>query len=40
LFGLVMGYRINVEEKALRAEFGEEYVEYAKKTKRLLPFLF
>ena len=37
LFGLVMGYRIYVEENALKAEFGDEYVEYAKKTKRLLP---
>lgn len=40
LFSLVIGYRINVEEKALKAEFGDEYREYAKKTKRLLPFLF
>jgi len=40
LFGLVIGYRINVEENALKAEFGDEYIEYAKKTKRLFPFLF
>ena len=40
LFSLVIGYRINVEEDALKAEFGEEYFEYAKKTKRLIPFLF
>ena len=39
LFGIVYNYRISVEEKALRAEFGQEYVEYAKKTKRLIPFL-
>ena len=40
LFGLVIGYRINVEEKALKGEFGKDYLEYAKKTKRLIPFLF
>ena len=39
LFSLVIGYRINVEEKALKAEFGKEYIEYAKKTKRLFPFI-
>ena len=40
LFGLVYNYRISIEEKAMRAEFGQEYVDYAKKTKRLIPFLF
>jgi protein-S-isoprenylcysteine O-methyltransferase Ste14 len=39
LFGLVYSYRISVEEKALKAEFGQEYVDYAKKTKRLIPFI-
>ena len=39
LGGLVYNYRISVEEKVLRAEFGQEYVDYAKKTKRLIPFL-
>ena len=40
LFGLVYSYRISVEESALKAEFGEEYISYAKKTKRLIPFLW
>jgi protein-S-isoprenylcysteine O-methyltransferase Ste14 len=40
LFSLVIGYRVSVEENALKAEFGQEYLEYAKKTKRLFPFLF
>jgi protein-S-isoprenylcysteine O-methyltransferase Ste14 len=40
LFSLVIGYRISVEESALKAEFGGEYIQYAKKTKRLFPFLF
>jgi len=40
LFSLVISYRIRVEEDALKAEFGTEYLEYAKKTKRLFPFLF
>ncbi len=37
---LVFRYRINVEEKALIGQFGEEYLEYKKKTKRLIPFIF
>jgi protein-S-isoprenylcysteine O-methyltransferase Ste14 len=40
LFSVVIGYRINVEENALKVEFGKQYVEYSKKTKRLFPFLF
>jgi len=40
LFSLVIGYRIIVEENTLKAEFGQAYLEYAKKTKRLIPFLF
>jgi protein-S-isoprenylcysteine O-methyltransferase Ste14 len=30
-------YRIHVEEIALRAAFGEEYVAYSRETKRLIP---
>jgi len=40
LFGSALGYRINVEENVLKKEFGKEYVEYSKKTKRLIPFLY
>lgn len=40
LFGVVIGYRINVEENALKAEFGKEYLDYAKKTKRLIPLIY
>lgn len=40
LSGVAYYYRINLEEKALRAEFGKEYEEYAKKTKRLIPYVF
>jgi protein-S-isoprenylcysteine O-methyltransferase Ste14 len=39
LFGLVYNYRISIEEKELKAEFGEQYLEYSRKTKRLIPFL-
>jgi len=35
----VYGYRIRVEEKALVERFGEEYVEYVKETKMLIPFV-
>jgi protein-S-isoprenylcysteine O-methyltransferase Ste14 len=37
---LVYPYRIRVEEKMLLSAFGHEYVEYSKKTKRIIPFVF
>jgi len=40
LFGSAIGYRIRVEENVLKKEFGEEYLGYAKKTKRLIPLLY
>ena len=33
-------YRIPIEESALRAAFGARYLEYRKRTSRLVPFLF
>jgi protein-S-isoprenylcysteine O-methyltransferase Ste14 len=33
-------YRIHVEEIALRGHFGEEYVEYSRQTKRLIPGIY
>jgi len=36
---VVYGYRIYVEEKALVAKFGEEYMAYMKETKMLIPFM-
>jgi protein-S-isoprenylcysteine O-methyltransferase Ste14 len=33
-------YRISIEERALLENFGDEYLEYAKGTKRLLPKLY
>ncbi len=33
-------YRIHVEEKALGEYFGEEYVQYASTTKRLVPWIY
>ena len=33
-------YRIRVEERALRAHFGEEYADYANATKRLVPGVY
>jgi len=35
-----MVYRIRVEEKVLIEKFGDEYREYSRKAKRLVPFLF
>ena len=40
VFGVAVGYRIRIEEKVLLAEFGEEYIQYMKRTKRLIPFIF
>jgi protein-S-isoprenylcysteine O-methyltransferase Ste14 len=34
------GYRIRVEERALREAFGEEYESYARSTKRLIPKIY
>jgi protein-S-isoprenylcysteine O-methyltransferase len=33
-------YRIHVEEKALRATLGARYVEYARRTRRLIPWIY
>ena len=33
-------YRIHVEERALTEAFGEEYLEYGKTTKRLVPGVY
>jgi protein-S-isoprenylcysteine O-methyltransferase Ste14 len=39
IYGIVYGYRIFVEEKALVTHAGEEYTAYMKKTKMLIPFV-
>lgn len=36
---IALAYRISVEEAALRAAFGEQYLEYSRRTKRLIPGL-
>lgn len=38
--GAAFAYRIAVEERALRARLGEEYAEYSRVTKRLVPFVY
>ncbi len=35
-----MLYRIRVEEKVLMEQFGEIYITYSNKTKRLIPFIY
>ena len=35
-----LAYRMRVEERALLGSFGDEYAEYARETKRLIPKLF
>ena len=38
-FGVAFGYRIHVEEGVLASKLGDEYVAYAKRTKRLIPYV-
>lgn len=33
-------YRIPIEERALISEFGEQYISYSKRVKRLIPYIF
>jgi protein-S-isoprenylcysteine O-methyltransferase Ste14 len=37
IFGVVYGYRMLVEEKVLINELGNSYVQYMKRTKRVIP---
>jgi protein-S-isoprenylcysteine O-methyltransferase Ste14 len=37
--GLAFGYRIHIEEKFLVSELGDDYIQYTKRTKRLIPFV-
>lgn len=37
---LAFSYRIAIEEQALIEQFGEEYIEYRKNTKKLIPFVY
>jgi len=39
VMGLGYVYRIRVEEKFLIAELGDDYIEYCKRTKRIIPFV-
>jgi protein-S-isoprenylcysteine O-methyltransferase Ste14 len=38
--GIAYAYRISVEEAALVAALGEPYKQYARRTRRIVPFLF
>jgi protein-S-isoprenylcysteine O-methyltransferase Ste14 len=37
IFGIAYGYRMFVEEKVLITELGNSYIEYMKRTKRVIP---
>ncbi|ANF50691.1 protein-S-isoprenylcysteine methyltransferase [Chryseobacterium glaciei] len=37
---LAFSYRIKIEEQALIEQFGDEYIEYRKSTKKLIPFIY
>ena len=38
-FVCTFGYRIRVEEKLLVSQLGDEYIQYMKKIKRLIPYI-
>ena len=38
--GLAIGYRIHIEEKVMVLELGDDYVQYMKRTRRLIPYIF
>lgn len=40
VFLLIFKNRIDIEERLLLSEFGEEYADYMRRTKRLFPFLY
>jgi protein-S-isoprenylcysteine O-methyltransferase Ste14 len=40
VFLLLFIKRMNLEEKLLLSQFGDEYLNYMKRTKRLIPFLY
>jgi protein-S-isoprenylcysteine O-methyltransferase Ste14 len=40
VFLVAFGYRMQVEERALVASLGDEYLSYAKRVKRIIPFIF
>lgn len=37
---IAFSYRIFVEETALKQQFGQEYVNYTKHTKKIIPFIY
>ncbi|WP_294205037.1 isoprenylcysteine carboxylmethyltransferase family protein [uncultured Chryseobacterium sp.] len=37
---IAFSYRIKIEEAALIEQFGEEYLEYRRKTRKLIPFIY
>ena len=40
IYFLVMRHRINYEEEVLIEEFGDQYRDYMKKTKRMIPYIY
>ena len=39
IFSLAYGYRIHIEENALILKLGNEYMNYMKRTKRIIPYI-
>lgn len=40
MFVVVYLYRISVEERMLVRELGDDYVQYRRRTRKLLPFIY
>ncbi len=39
VFSCALAYRIHIEEKVLISNLGNDYIEYMKKTKRIIPYI-
>ncbi len=39
VFACTFGYRIHIEEKLLISELGDEYIQYMKKIRRIIPYV-
>ncbi|RKP57988.1 isoprenylcysteine carboxylmethyltransferase family protein [Cohnella endophytica] len=40
LYFLAYTYRMNIEERVMKSEFKDEYIQYIKKTWRIIPFIY
>ncbi|MDD3984858.1 MAG: isoprenylcysteine carboxylmethyltransferase family protein [Methanobacterium sp.] len=39
IISIAYGYRIHIEENILISKFGDEYIKYMKRTKKIIPYI-